>query len=105
MALAAFGYATGANIKIDENATVGTNEILNESNVLLFPNPASDLLNVRLSKAPKGRLILSMYNVHGQELLRQRYGQANSMDLNTSGFASGMFPDPSQRRRSVYTKS
>ncbi len=81
-----------ANIAMDENATTDVNEIFNQNTVRIFPNPAQDRLNVQLSSLPQGALTISLYNLHGQELLRQRFDQvADILQLNTSALPGGMY--------------
>lgn len=80
------------NILIDANATTSTDELLNAASVRIFPNPAHDLLNVQLAALPKGMLTISLYNVQGQELLRERFETAaDILQVNTSALPSGMY--------------
>ncbi len=80
------------NIVIDENATVATDEVLNENNVRVFPNPTSDLLNVQFDKAPKERLFVSIFNAQGQELLRRQFDNTESgIQFSMADLASGMY--------------
>jgi len=81
-----------APIKIDVNATVGVNDILEDNAISVFPNPTRDMLNIQFEKTPKGSLIASLYNVQGQEVLRQGFeNAANVLQINTSQLASGMY--------------
>lgn len=81
-----------AQIKIDENATVDADDVFMNNTITVFPNPAQNLLNVHFEKAPKGSLMVSLYNVQGQELLRQRIENAeNQLQLNTTNLSSGMY--------------
>lgn len=81
-----------ANVVIDPNATTSIDEIVNAQNVRIFPNPTRDVLNIQLEKAPQGSLFISMYNVQGQELLRQRFDQGEpNIQVSTATLAAGMY--------------
>ncbi len=93
------------NISIDENATVATDEILNEDNIRVFPNPTSDLLNVQFDKAPKGRLFVSMFNAQGQEVLRRQFDHTeNGIQLSTADLASGIYFVALRAQNAIFTR-
>ena len=78
-----------AIIKIDENATVGVKNLLDENSILVFPNPTRDVLNVQFNQTLKGALTLSLYNIQGQEVQRTRFDSANNqLQLSTSQLAT-----------------
>ncbi len=74
--------------------TTGVAEI--ESNVQLsvFPNPASDVLNVKIANPSGGSLALQVYDVSGKMCLPAKYltdGVSQSTELNFSSLPSGTF--------------
>ncbi len=81
-----------ANIKMDENAVVDANNILTANAIQIYPNPARDVLNISFDQAPSNPVVISLYNVHGQELLRQHFDQAgNQLQLRIAALASGIY--------------
>lgn len=81
-----------ANIAIDENATVGVNEILNENTILVFPNPTRDVLHLQFTQLPKGTMTVSLFNTQGQEVQRQRFDNATqTIQLIVNHLPSGMY--------------
>jgi sucrose-6-phosphate hydrolase SacC (GH32 family) len=44
-----------------------------QSNLKLFPNPARRLINIQLTKPPAGQISVHIYNLSGEEVLRNNY--------------------------------
>ncbi|HMN88541.1 MAG TPA: M12 family metallo-peptidase [Saprospiraceae bacterium] len=79
-------------IGIDENAPVRTSDLLMDATVRIFPNPTRDLLYVHFDQPLRGALWMSVYNVQGQEILRQRYDQPdNQVQISTDRLPNGMY--------------
>ncbi len=80
------------NIRIDENAPVSTNNLLNINNITVFPNPTRDLLNVRFTQMPAGALHFSLHSAQGQEVLRNRYDQRDQQaQLHVGHLPNGIY--------------
>lgn len=81
-----------AYLRIDVNATVGINDILNEEQVIIFPNPASALFNVQFQKAPQGSLTASLFNLQGQVVFQQRFEDvADKLEINANTLSAGIY--------------
>lgn len=81
-----------AYIKIDANATVGVNDLLDNNKVTVFPNPTRDLLNVQFLENPKGSVNASIFNAQGQEVLRQSFNNAAPLlQINVNNLPSGIY--------------
>jgi hypothetical protein len=72
----------------------GLNDRKNESLAFeLFPNPASELLNIRFPVSPTGKMQLGIYNSLGQELKTIDANATLTVDqaINISEFSNGIY--------------
>ena len=102
------GYALGdiipntAAIYFDFNAPVITNRFETEfveealsisefdiNNFQLFPNPANDVLNIKLNAITNATL--SIYDIQGKLVLDRIISQEQNLELNVSDLQSGMY--------------
>ncbi len=79
------------NIKIDESAVVGTEEVVADLPVDIFPNPASTRIFVRLGDGLIGAGVLSMYDVQGKLVKESQLDGQNQTVLNIEALTSGMY--------------
>ena len=80
------------NIVIDPDVIIATEDILNQNEISIFPNPANDLINIGFTKPVKEEIIVRIFSVQGK-LLAERMVK-NSQDLiqmQTSRFANGIY--------------
>jgi photosystem II stability/assembly factor-like uncharacterized protein len=61
---------------------------INNYKILLYPIPAKDKVTIESTQQLKGNLIV--YNVNGQELIRQQINE-NKAEINIGNFASGIY--------------
>ncbi len=81
------------NIVISDDAVVGTSEEVAEQSIRLYPNPASDLVNITF-KAPLENVNLRIYNIHGQKIQEQQIetiGVNHRETLNTATIPNGIY--------------
>lgn len=81
------------NIMITDDAVVGTSEEEAEQTIGLYPNPASDLINITF-KAPLENVQLRIYNIQGQKIQEQKLasiGANHRETLNTATIPNGMY--------------
>lgn len=81
------------NIVISEDAVVGTSEEVAEQSIRLYPNPASDLVNITF-QAPLENVNLRIYNIHGQKIQEQQIeaiGVNHRETLNTTTIPNGIY--------------
>lgn len=69
------------------------NKTANNLSVNLYPNPATNTLNISIANPAKlsNNATLSVYNVNGQIQTRQSVGNQNSVHVSISGYASGIY--------------
>ncbi|HFA50885.1 MAG TPA: T9SS type A sorting domain-containing protein [Bacteroidetes bacterium] len=80
------------NIVIDENAVTGTDEAALANKMLLFPNPASSLLNVNFQLPLTSGASVFVTDVRGQLVATQSVAQASQKtQLDLSSYANGIY--------------
>lgn len=67
---------------------LSTNELVLDNSLLVYPNPASDVLNVELEE---NRItLLEVYDITGKQVLSQQ-NKLNRVSIDISGFPSGIY--------------
>ena len=59
------------NIELDPDAIVNVNELLQDDQIKVFPNPNDGNFNILFEKSVWENLDLKIYNVHGQLILEK----------------------------------
>ncbi|MEZ5041941.1 MAG: M12 family metallo-peptidase [Saprospiraceae bacterium] len=79
-------------IKIDENAVVGTNDLLTGSKIKVFPNPAHDVIQVLLDEPQAQQLSIELRNIQGQ-LVQQKWLAPNTqkLSLDVQQYPAGIY--------------
>jgi hypothetical protein len=80
--------------------TVGMNEVKNPEDFVLSPNPFSDNLNITAGNNELSEIIL--YDIASRKLLQQKF--TNSVSLNTSRFARGIYLYELRNKKGVMKK-
>jgi hypothetical protein len=80
------------DIKIDENAVVGTEEVIAANQFLLYPNPTSELVNLLLPAPNTSAMRLRVFNISGQLLLEEQVPVGTSQhQLTTASWPKGIY--------------
>ncbi len=80
------------NIVIDENATTDVDEQDFANSIQLYPNPASQVLNVAFQQPLSAGSMLFVSDVQGRMLYSQQIGAGEQLlQLNTNDYASGIY--------------
>lgn len=83
---------TQFNIVIDEDATVDTDDIYTDNDVIVYPNPTDNLVNIKFANPVNQEVIIDIQNVQGQIIGTYRFdGIASDVELNTSNLADGVY--------------
>ncbi|MDG1397732.1 MAG: T9SS type A sorting domain-containing protein [Polaribacter sp.] len=82
------GFAAGATITTasiqETDATV--------LDVNIFPNPTSDLVNIRINQSSIEQVVVSIIDLQGKEVHNGIYaGISNTIGINTSAYAPGTY--------------
>jgi hypothetical protein len=86
----------------EQPITIGTQEpgdLWNESQILISPNPTNGNTNFRLPEGSEGVRIFRLFNLTGQEVLRQTDLQGNNFDLDLSLLVPGVYVFDADGRR------
>jgi hypothetical protein len=78
------------------NTTTGILTTENENSFLLFPDPANDVINIRIPGYLNEPLVISMYTVDGREIFRKNCNPLTSADdadiqIQTGSYERGMY--------------
>lgn len=80
------------DIIIDEDATVGTNEIIEAESFRLFPNPARNFVTLEWSEATSQELPMFIYNLQGQLVKQQALATGTIQEkVNVEELAAGVY--------------
>ncbi len=89
-----FDYAltlTAVSTLYNESITTVKQLIQQESNLMLVPNPASDILSIRLSGISTENGILSVFDLQGHLITEQTTGSEAEANLMINNWPSGMY--------------
>jgi len=72
---------------------VSTRELLIEAgvSVIVFPNPTRDFLNIEITPADTGRIVLEIFNVSGRKVLNKSVEHESIMEVDISDMSSGIY--------------
>ncbi len=74
------------------DSTLTTYDKKGRTPLRIFPNPTQDHVSVQYHNAHKGGLLLTLYNLQGEIIYRQRYPEGKSkIDLWMSDYAAGIY--------------
>ncbi len=65
-------------------------EVVSETDFILYPNPSSDHLVIENTSVAAPDEVISIYNIQGQVLFQQN-GYQQTMTIDVSGFADGLY--------------
>jgi hypothetical protein len=71
-------------------STVNTFQFINQREVLVFPSPAHDLLNVRIRNQDQASLFIEVYDIYGILRISEKH-QCGSFNINISDLESGVY--------------
>ncbi|MGB3949103.1 MAG: T9SS type A sorting domain-containing protein [Bacteroidia bacterium] len=71
---------------VNSNCTLGLNQNQYDREVVVFPNPANNLINVKLGN-PNNAYLIQMYSMHGQLLIET----VDKTELDLSSFNDGIY--------------
>ncbi len=75
------------DVKLEKISTVGIKDINDDANIRLFPNPASEVLNISTTKTMKTAKIL---NINGSVVANFNVNDKN-FQLNTENLSAGLY--------------
>lgn len=103
------GNSAGPMVTIEEMLTLDTfyednlfdGEMDAETDVKLYPNPALDVVSVRVTDEINQ---ISIFNIQGQEIFRRSYEGSNQATLEVDGIAPGIYLINIQTKEEIITE-
>ena len=89
--------ATGGEFGAQESVsfttvnTLGTENYLLDRKITLYPNPATNVLYIKVGASNSLPDTYKIYNMLGQIVLQQSIGELNDLAVNTSSLSKGMY--------------
>ena len=82
------GFTAGATL-----TTVSTKEPdISISDIKVYPNPTTDLLNIKVNHTKEKQLKVSLLDSYGKEIFNERYsGISNTIGINTKAISRGIY--------------
>ena len=71
--------------------TLGTENYLLDRKITLYPNPATNVLNIKVGASNSLPDTYKVYNMLGQIVLQQSIGELSDLAVNTSSLSKGMY--------------
>ena len=71
--------------------TLGTENYLLDRKITLYPNPATNVLNIKVGASNSLPDTFKVYNMLGQIVLQQSIGELSDLAVNTSSLSKGMY--------------
>lgn len=93
----AFGsFSFAPRLRLDFDPTVSINEeAINESNLVLYPNPASNSANLEYNLTNKSDVEINVVDITGKSVYSEKINSQNSgsqkLNLNTSDYNEGVY--------------
>jgi len=87
-------YVNGKGFEITYNTTTGIKEVENINDLSIYPNPASDKLNIKFNTSTIDNFDITIYNVTGQAVYKETLNNflgSYYNELNINDFAQGVY--------------
>ena len=84
-------FGAQESVSITTVNTLGTENYLLDRKITLYPNPATNVLNIKVGASNSLPDTYKIYNMLGQIVLQQSIGELNDLAVNTSSLSKGMY--------------
>jgi hypothetical protein len=78
------------NLNCDSILALTTNEIT-QSDFILYPNPASDVVTIECKKKLTGKIVLELLNLSGIKMKEEVFSADDKIQMDVSDLVSGMY--------------
>ena len=92
------------NIDINDSMPVSNEEVKNKYELEIFPNPASNVINVQYNGWTNANLKVDLLNIHGQQIGLSKTASERLFQINTSNISSGIYLLRVQSEEGIYTE-
>ncbi|NNC85593.1 MAG: T9SS type A sorting domain-containing protein [Bacteroidia bacterium] len=73
------------------NLILSVDDIIESNNIQLYPNPATDLINVFFNDVIKGETIIEVLNIYGEIVYSSTINNEREIQINSEKFSSGVY--------------
>ena len=84
-------FGAQESVSITTVNTLGTENYLLDRKITLYPNPATNVLNIKVGASNSLPDTYKVYNMLGQIVLQQSIGELSDLAVNTSSLSKGMY--------------
>ncbi len=84
-------FGAQESVSITTVNTLGTENYLLDRKITLYPNPATNVLNIKVGASNSLPDTFKVYNMLGQIVLQQSIGELSDLAVNTSSLSKGMY--------------
>jgi hypothetical protein len=84
-------FGAQESVSITTVNTLGTENYLLDRKITLYPNPATNVLNIKVGASNSLPDTFKVYNMLGQIVLQQSIGELSDLAVNTSSLSMGMY--------------
>jgi len=82
----------------------GINTLTGNTEFLIYPNPAHNLLHISIQNPDNGNASISLYDMLGQKLQDESMANKTEIDLDISGLASGVYLVKARNQVAMFVK-
>ncbi|MDD3875730.1 MAG: C25 family cysteine peptidase [Bacteroidales bacterium] len=83
---------TGWKALVECISTINTDNIINELQYSIFPNPSSGLFNINIQSGQKEQIKINIYNIHGQQVYTHDFeGNLIQETINLNQLSAGIY--------------
>ncbi|MBN2681051.1 MAG: T9SS type A sorting domain-containing protein [Bacteroidales bacterium] len=83
-----YGYCTGLSIELDSTTNITNNY---ESELIVFPNPVDDQLNIKFTDKNDQEIFVSILDIGGREIINEVFEPTDNIIINTKSFITGSY--------------
>ncbi|MBC7425273.1 MAG: T9SS type A sorting domain-containing protein [Bacteroidia bacterium] len=87
-------FGNGMKIGVNDNSTSKVNAIVNDNNIILYPNPSGSIINVRFRENISEKVTVEIYTINGSVIKTSDYNfsiNENELAIDGSQLAKGMY--------------
>ena len=82
--------SNAGHTRVFENTSILNISELNFNDVLIYPNPATDQIHLKLSKTHRS-VKISVFDMVGKQIYSQHYSNINNISINTNKYIKGLY--------------
>lgn len=85
------GFIGVTNFEIDVNELTSTNEVVQDENINIYPNPARDLITIDQTKSKNNYQFVEIRDLQGQLIVKDNFSTRKKMNIDVSVLPTGLY--------------